>query len=786
MIRNYIKIIYANLVNNKSYSIISISSLAIGMAVCILLLTYVSFELSYDRYHKKADHIYRLCQETHPYQAPQAAKLLADNLPEIKEYTRILARPDFIVQYSEKRFKENEVAYVDAEFFDIFSFKFIRGDAKTALKEPATIVISETIALKYFGNENPMGKALKLNNEKDCTVTGVIEDLPLNSHFRYEIFLSLTDANALFGEEWMHNWGWLNFLVYFEMQDHFSKSELEAKISQLIAEDQNEGPDSHLQKYTIQQLKDIHLYSSHFTGDIQPQNSITYVLIFSAIGLLILLIACFNYINLITANTETRATEIGIRKSYGANRKQLALQFIAETLAVLSISFFLAFIVVGIGMPLFNKLSGNELSLSILKNLKTITGIITVIVVMSIISGWYPVYLLLSSNPSEVLKATKKISAHKSLAKNLLTGAQFTIVIILIYSAMIMFRQINFLQNKDLGFNKEAVLTSVVDFGDGEKYNTLKHALLDLNMVSDVSSASRIPSGSLNNLGKVIAEGQEEGTTIPYVHVNFDYFEVLGIQAAYGRLFSDQYTTDATHTIILNEAAVKSIGIQGNPIGQTLKCNWPVSDRKIIGVINDFYFESLYNTIKPAVFVIHPEECYQLILRVEPRDVISSIRSITDICQSIYPYQVFDFHFLDTQVEQRYQKDKGTFRLMGYLAALAIILASMGLIGMASFIIIRRTKEIGIRKVNGARVSEVMKMLNLIFVKWVAIAFVLAIPIAYFFMKRWLESFAYRTMQTWWILILVGFISISIVLITVSWITFRAARRNPIESLKYE
>jgi putative ABC transport system permease protein len=327
---------------------------------------------------------------------------------------------------------------------------------------------------------------------------------------------------------------------------------------------------------------------------------------------------------------------------------------------------------------------------------------------------------------------------------------------------------------------------SEVDFGDEGKYNTLKQALLDQTFVSSVSAASRVPSGSLNNVGAVKTEGQTDWVSIPYVHVNFDYFETLGINAAQGRLFSSQFKTDATEAVIINEAAVKSIGIQGDPIGQSLRCNWPKSDRKIVGVVADFHFESLYDKIKPAVFVIQHDQCYQLMVKIKPSNAINSINTMTEICQNIYPDQVFEFSFLDAQLVQLYQKDKKTFQLMGYFAVLAIFLASMGLLGMASFIMTSRTKEIGIRKVNGAKVSEIMQMLNIGFVKWIAISFVIATPISYYGMGKWLENFAYKTPISWWIFALAGCITLGIVFLTVSWLTYKAANRNPVESLRYE
>jgi putative ABC transport system permease protein len=365
-------------------------------------------------------------------------------------------------------------------------------------------------------------------------------------------------------------------------------------------------------------------------------------------------------------------------------------------------------------------------------------------------------------------------------------GAQFTIVIILIACATIMFRQINFIQNKELGFEKEAVITAVFDYGDEAQYNTLKQALLGQSYVSSVSVASRIPSGSLSNQSYALAEGQTEYSLIPYVHVTYDYFKTLNIEPAQGRLFSEELKTDVNESVILNKEAVKLLKIEGNPIGQSLECRWPISTRHIVGVIEDVYFESLYNKIKPAVFLIDYSMVYHMIVKVKTSDVIGSMNSVTEICQNHYPDQVIEFTFLDSILQSRYEKDTKTFQLMGYFAVLAIFLACIGLMGIASFMLARRTKEIGIRKVNGAGVSEIIQMLNLSFVKWIAVAFVIATPIAWYSMDKWLANFAYQTALSWWIFVLSGAITLSIVLVTVSWLTYRAARRNPVEALRYE
>lgn len=785
MIKNYLKIAFANLMKNRVYSSISIMSLTIGLAVSVLLLFYVLHEWSFDRYHTKADQIYRLCQEQHPFQAPGTATLLTEKLPAIKSFARILPRDNILVQKDELRFKENQVAWVDANLFNIFSFKFIRGNAETALIEPWTMVITEETAHKYFGDIDPVGKNLKVDNEYDYTITGVIQDIPENSHYTFDIFMNLEDGNSMFGSGWEESWGWWNFLVYFEMQEGFSKSELETEISQMmkIRYEDIEG----LPVFTLQNLKDIHLYSAHFLGDIQPQNSITFVLIFLAIALLILLIASFNYVNLLTANATKRLTEIGVRKSFGASRKQLAIQFIMESILVFLISFGLALVLVKLSLPLFNNLADKHLTFSIITNGTVILGMIIMMLTLGILAGWYPAFVLSSYQPQRVMKSNNSGGGSGFQIKNILIGAQFTIVIILIVSAIVMFRQISYLQNADLGFDKDAVLTSIFDFGEEDKYNTLKQALLNNTEVSSVSVASRIPSGTLGNQAEVTPQGQTEPIVIPYVHVTFDYFKTLGIEAGQGRLFSEDTKTDQFEAVILNQMAVEKLGIEGNPIGQSLRCGWPESTRKIIGVLDDFHFESLYNNIKPAVFVIHYPLAYHLIIKVKPtNDIVGLQASLLGICQQIYPNEIIEFSFLDDILEQRYLRDSKTFQLMGFFAILAIILAGMGLFGIVSFMMTSRTKEIGIRKVNGATVFEVLKLLNIGFLKWVLVSLILAIPIAYYGMNSWLTHFAYKTALSWWIFLLAGGLSFIIVLLTVSGQTFKAARQNPIDALRYE
>lgn len=784
MIINYLKSAFANIFKNKAFSIISISSLAVGMAVCILLLLYVTDELSYDRYHEKADNIYRLCQEEHPFQAPGTPVVLTESLPEIESFARILPRDEILIQIEEQRYKENFVAWVDASLFEIFSFKFVEGNMQASLQQPNTIVLNETTARKYFGGESAIGKRIMINGEQICTVVGVIEDIPDNSHFTFDIFISLANGKELYGDDWLESWGWWNFLVYFEMHENFVKTDIEAKISKIM-ETYSLDPEGPFTKFTIQNIKDIHLHSSHFLGDIQPQNSVSYVLIFTAIAILILFIACFNYVNLFTTNATTRLTEICIRKTFGASRRKLTLQFSFESVVLFFISFIIALILVRLAMPLFNGFSGKEMSFSLLGDHKMIAILLVMMLLISVLASWYPSIVLSSFSPTKVMKSGGTNRSGFQL-RNLFVGVQFTIVIVLVACAIVMFRQVNYVENKDLGFEKEAVLTTVFNYGDEEKYTTLRNVLLEENFVTNVSVASRIPSGQLSNEGYIKTESQTEAYLIPYVHVHYDYFQTLGIKPVQGRLFSEEFKTDTQEAIILNQAAVKHMDIEGDPIGQTIRCGWPRSTRRIIGVIDDIHFESLYNKIKPAVFVISYPDIYHMIVKVDARDILMAKQKVTEICQNLYPDEVVAFSFLDTILESRYSKDVSTFNLMGFFAGLAIFLACMGLLGVSTFIISRKTKEIGIRKVNGATIAGIIHMLNMGFLKQVAISFIIAIPIAYYGMSRWLESFAFRTSLSWWVFALAGLLTVVIVLATVSWVTFRAARRNPVESLRYE
>jgi putative ABC transport system permease protein len=711
---------------------------------------------------------------------------VADGIPEIEDYGRLLVTWGKILEYGEHKFKETDISYADPSIFRIFSFNFISGDPRTALDDPYTVVISELIAKKYFGTENPIGKVIEIDNESEYTITGVIENIPENSHFRYDIFMTLTGENELFGD-FANNWGWQNFLVYYVMHEGFSEEEVTGKAVDLIVKASNLGPDDGKPLFSLQKLKDIHLHSAHFSNDIQPQNSLTYVLIFAGIAILILFIACFNYINLFTANATSRSGEIGIKKVVGATRRQLLAQFMGESFILLLISFFISLIIIEISLPVMSGLLGKELAISDLLNIGSILGILGILLTTGILAGAYPALLLSSFQPIKVLKGSSSGINTKSNFRKILVIVQFIIVIALISSAMLMLHQINFLEKKELGFNKESIIASEFeDFSDIEKFKAMKQALLDQSFVLNVSAGSRIPSGDLNNYNRLLAEGETKSVLMRFVHVSFDYFETLGISAKSGRIFSDAFQTDIDNAIVLNEAAVKLMKFNGDAAGQRVVCGWPRSDREIIGVVEDFHFESLYKEIVPTAFVLYYEQCRTLMIKVQSSDIENTINLVNDICSQFYPDLLFEFSTMDEQFENIYKEDQRTFNLMAYFASLAIFIACIGLFGLASFMLKTRTKEIGIHKIFGSSLGQLMLKLSRDFTSWVLIACAIAWPLSWFIMRRWLESFAYRININAWVFILAGFAALVLALITVSWLSWRAARKNPIDALRYE
>ena len=785
MFTYYLKIAFRNLSRFKTISIINITGLTIGITVCTLLLLYIQDELSFDDFHKDGNNIYRIVREN-PYIAPPVAKLVKDNFPEVMETTRILPRDETHVKHGDRKYNEKNLAYVDPGFFKVFSFKLKRGDPETALNRPFSIVITEETARKYFDDEDPMGKILRIDTEHDYTVTGILEEMPLNSHFRYDLLATLADGEKAFGEL-IYSWGWRNFITYLRFGDNVSTSDFETKCTTLIDRHRKSQPGDKKINYSLQPLTDIHLYSAHMENDIAPQGSITYVLILSAIGVLILLIACSNYINLLTANASVRMNEVGIRKVVGATGRQLTGQFVFESVLLVMIAFLLSVILVEVFIPGFNALTGKHFSSVSLFNGNIAVGIAGLVFFTSLISGIYPAFILSSLQPVKIIKSSRASSKDRSGLRKILVGFQFTVSIVLIICALLMLRQLAYLENKPLGFKKEYVaVAEVKDFAGLSKYQSLKSTLLRNPNITAVSSASRVPSDSWTNYGRFLPEGQSEYIGMPIGHVNFDYFETLGIEPVKGRLFSEKLITDATEAIVLNESALKKMGLSQSPLGTSIFVTWPESHRRVIGVINDLHLESLHEKINPVAFVISPADCGKLVVRIKSTNVYETMKQLTHTCNAFYPDDIFEFEFLDDRIDRLYRSERRAFGMMGYFTLVAIFIAALGLFGLASFSTKRRSKEIGIRKIHGASEINIATMLSMEFLKGVVIAFIIACPAAYYSMNKWFENFAYRATIPWWIFAVGGVIALVIALLTVSWQTLHAAGLNPVDTLRCE
>jgi len=787
MFKFYLKTAVRNLYKFKTISSINIIGLSVGIAVCILLILYVQDELSFDRYHQYSDRIFRILENDQPYISPQISEMVNANFPEIESSARILVRDQCMIQYEEKQFIERQFSYADPNLFSIFSFELSKGNPETVLKRPFSIVISEAIAHKYFGNEDPIGKVLRLENKYDYTITGVMEEIPHNSHFRYDILATLAGSRQVFGSDWMSNWGWRNFITYLLAKEGFSQASFGNKVSALVAENRDFNEDESPSTYTTQALKDIHLYSGHIENDIQVQGNISYVLIFSGIGILILLIACFNYIALLTANATTRAKEVGIKKVVGSSQNQLIRQFIGESLVILIIALCFAITLSYLCLPIFNTLTGKSLPLNILFNSRMVLSISGILVFTGLLSAFYPAFVLSSFQPVKTLKGIKSSSYTKLSLGRMIVGGQFAISIILIICALFMAKQLRFLQNEKLGYNQEHII--VTEFHDTEespKYETLKNELLRSINVTSVTAASRIPSDDLNNWGSLQLPGQSEWINMPFVHVNSDYFRTFGISLIRGRLFSNQMETDGAQALILNEMALKKLGLTQDEIGKPIQITWPNSNRNIIGIVKDFHFESLYNPILPVAFVISPRQCWKMAIKVRATHLNETLAQIEKTWKAFYPEWVFEYQFVDERVRQYYESEERTFQLMGYFTFLAIFVACLGLLGLVSFIIKRRLKEISIRKVLGAPTAGIFALLAGELLWGILLANLVAWPIAWYALNQWLRNFAYHTSLSWWIFVLSSASIMAVALLTMSWQTIRAAMINPIDTLKYE
>ena len=792
MILNNFKIAIRNLWKHRAFSFINILGLSIGMTACYLIFLYVNFELSYDNFHTKKDRIYRVVSdiktpsETINGHGPSwAVPPHLGDFPEVEFAVRVL---DDIMLFRKDDIKinETEALWADADFFSVFDYKLLKGNPLTVLKDPFSIVLSESSAKKYFGDKDPMGQTiLLLDDAYPSTVTGIMEDIPENSQIQGDVIVSMTTITKQFAEGVDDQWGNYGPYAYILLKPDTDAENLESKFPAFLEKWNGKGM-SKSQMYPtllLEPLKDVYLKSNRggfVTGNINN------VYTFSIIAFLILLIACINFINLTTARSSERAKEVGIRKVVGAAKFQLARQFIGESILISLISFLLTLIVSSLLLPSFNLLSGKIISQGIFENINYLFLLFLASIGIGFVAGIYPALVLSSFKPTTVLTGRFATGTKGNFLRKGLVISQFSISIALIIGTIVVYSQMNYMSNLNLGFKKDQIL--VLDTNSDKNRDALKLAISNLPNIKDVSLSSSVPGGGNPAAYSEIenVKGDLQIANLDLYFVDFDYISLFNIQVIAGRPFSREFKTDTTQAMVLNEAAVKMFGYSSpeQAIGKRFK-QWG-REGKIIGVIKDFHFQSLKNPIKPLTMRIDPDRGDYLSISVTASNITTTMAAVEKEWKKIIPNKPLSYYFLDEFFNRQYKGEEQFGKLFFNFALLAIFLSCLGLLGLTSYTTMQRTKEIGIRKVMGASVTNILNLLSRDFLKLVVISFFIAAPVSWYFMQKWLIDFAYRTTISWWVFIAAGVIALLIAIITISYQALKAAISNPVNSLRTE
>jgi len=806
--RSYFKIAVRNLWKYKFTSFINLFGLSVGLTCCLLILVYIVNELSYDRYNEKVDQIYRVTRSFYSVSgtlafnlasvAPPFATLIRNDFPDIEKVVRIIPYGGTF-KYDEKIFNEQNDFFADSNLFDVFTFHVLRGNPKKALSEPFSVLLSEETAIRYFGNEDPMNKVLRWNSQYDFKVTGIYESLPATSHFHPDMLMSFTTLNdsSIYGTNALAtNFGNNSFFTYLLLPPNYPASRIESGFPHLIDENMASeykgvsGKPSQYTKLSLQPLKSIHLYS-HLDGEIEPNGDISRVYIFSAIALLILLIAGINYMNLSTARSSLRAREIGVRKVIGAQRSQLIVQFLSESVLLTLLAMSVAVVLTLIFIPSLRLLSGQQLSLTGILQGKVLIGLLVLPFIVGILSGIYPALFLSAFQPVIVLKGLFAAASNKINFRKILVVVQFSISIILIIGTVIVFQQLRFIQDTPLGFDKDQVATMTYVFNNESQYNSFRNELLQTPSIKDVARSSRIPSGRLlDGMGARVLVGDSMVPTtesIKMLTTDYDFFNTYGIEFATGRAFSREFGTD-TSSYILNEAAVKMLGWTAeNAIGKEII--YGGTKGLVIGIAKDFHFESMHQRIVPLIF-LHPpptQPYYGFIsVKMNTSNLSASIAQLENIWKKYLPEVPIDNTFLDDRINKLYAADQQQRTIFTIFSCIAIFIACLGLLGLSAFTISQRVKEIGIRKVLGASLNNIVTLLSKDFLMLVIIAALIALPVGWWAMNHWLNEFAYRISIQWWVFVAAMIIAVLVAFATISIQAVRAAMVNPVKNLRTE
>lgn len=792
MIKNYLKIALRNFLRHKGYTFINVSGLAIGIACCIIIILFVQNELNYDKFHANGDRIYRVLRQANDEgnfrnigvtSGPYADALLTDYPADIEAAIRVMPN-DGLVSYGDKSFREERFYFAAANFFQFFSYPLLEGKPGQVLQDPNSVVISREMARKYFGEEDPIDKVLAYEKQWEFKVTGVFDKFPGNSHLSFDFVASLAPVEAM---SWFKRW-WNNALfTYVQLKPGIAPQALEAKLPDFM--DKYFG--DHFRKtgksigLVLEPLEDIY-FDHEITFDFIPHGDRQIVYAFSAIALLILLIAAINFMNLATARSVNRAMEVGMRKVMGAHRRHLIVQFIGEALALSLVAMFLALVLVEFLLPYCNQLFQLNLSLDYSDG-RLALAFLGATLIVGILSGSYPAFFLSAFQPVKTLKGKTGAASRGTVLRKALVALQFGVSVFLVICTLVIFRQLDYVSSKKLGFNKEQVALVRINNSEFRRNReNFKSELLRQAPVKSVSLMSGEPGGFHDNFAFDV-EGIVDGSRrLRTVYTDYDYCKTLGLEIVVGRDFSPEYGTDST-AMLLNETAVKSFGwTNDEALGKHLFINLLDSlQRTVIGVVKDYHFTSLKNEIEPLAISIYPDHRVAAI-RINPANIREGLAAVEEAWQKAAPGYPFEYGFLDESFGRLYKAEQKQREIFSVFAFIAIFVACLGLFGLATYAAEQRTKEIGIRKVLGASEAGIVALLSKDFLKLVMIGFILAVPPGYYMMKHWLQDFAYRITIDAWIFIMAGVIALLIALATVSYQAIKAALANPVESLRYE
>jgi len=809
MLLNYIKIAFRNIARHKVYSAINIMGLAIGMACAILLLLFVKDELCYDRHNSKYECIYVVKthsilegkEEDVPYSPLPMAKALKDEYPVIEESVRILSADKiYFIDQKRETIGEDNICYADPEIFKVFDHNFIYGSPDSALDSPNTIVLNESMAKKYFGNQDPVGKILSRKDGIDYLVKGVFEDLPHNSSQRYTALITSKNLSETIGAE---QYAMMSGSFTLIMTNTYILLAENAELSSIMKDFKrfeekyipNDLISDHNYGFGFQPLADLYLHSEPWPNS--PITVLQRVYILSALALFILIIACINYMNLATARSAGRAREVGVRKVLGADRSSLVRQFLCESIIITMAAMLIALVLIELSLPSFNNLVGKELSFSASGQMSLFSGLIIVTVFVGLVAGSYPAFVLSSFLPVKVLRGTSESGAGKEIFRKILVVSQYSISIIMIICTILLMKQMSHIRHMDLGFNKEGILF-IIPRNEGQQKSIaiFKENLLKSSEILSVAKSNITPMmGYMKTLCKVEdISGEFIDKEVAFVNVDFNFIDLMGLKVLKGRAFNREMASDQTEAILVNETLVKEMGWADSAIGKRImpRMGPYAKEVKVIGVLKDFHFRSLHNKIAPTVITLYENRNQDalmmpvLSIKISPTNTTKTMEYIKEKWLELNPMYPPEITSLEDVINSQYRTEEAASRIFICSAFLGIFISCLGLFGLSSFIAEKRTKEIGVRKVFGASAGSIVFSLSFKFLNLVLIAGIIACPVAYYAMDKWLENFAYKTEMSWWLFVSAACIALIIALATVSYHAIKAALTDPVKALRYE